>query len=161
MTRLSLSRIVADELALIAPQPVRSRKVVSLIRRTVWSARWPGFGIRLYAWGKRIWVVQAQMGGRTRTVTIGDARVITKSQASDVARRVLLRAQVGDNPAKDRAVARDAPRYEVFFEEYWSKVSLRWKPSTLERNTYYRKRHLDRAFPSKFINQISEAEVLR
>jgi integrase len=74
---------------------------------------------------------------------------------------VLLRAQVGDNPAKDRVIARNAPRYEVFLQEYWSKMLLRWKPSTRERNIIYRKRHLDRAFAGRFINQISEADVLR
>jgi integrase len=161
MTGLSLARIVVDELAVIGPLPAQTRKASGTVRRTIWSPRWPGFGLRIYASGRRTWVVQAYMGGRTRTVIIGDARVITKAQASDVARRVLLRAQVGDNPAKDRVIARNAPRYEVFLQEYWSKMLLRWKPSTRERNIIYRKRHLDRAFAGRFINQISEADVLR
>jgi integrase len=161
MTGLSLSKIVSDELAKVGPLPDDVRKASGRVRQTIWSPRWPGFGLRLYASGRRTWVVQARMDERVRTVIIGDARIITKAQASDVARRVLLRAQVGENPAKDRAVSRTAPRYEDFLEEYWSKVSVRWKPSTLCRNNYCRKNHLNSAFRGRFLNHITEADVLR
>lgn len=161
MNAMSLARIVTSELAIVGPIPSHARKATGPVRRTLWSPRWPGFGLRLYASGKRTWVVQASMGGRIRTVNIGDARIITKAQASDVARRVLLRAQVGENPATNRKVARNVPRYEVFFEEYWARISPRWKSTTLSGNIHYKKNHLDRAFHGRFLNDISEADVLR
>ena len=121
MTGLSLSKIVSDELAKVGPLPDDARKAAGRVRQTIWSPRWPGFGLRLYASGRRTWVVQARMDERVRAVIIGDARIITKAQASDVARRVLLRAQVGENPAKDRAVSRTAPRYE----DFWRSIGAR------------------------------------
>jgi len=38
------------------------------------------------------------MDGRTRMVMIDDVRVISRPHALDVARRLLVRAQIGENP---------------------------------------------------------------
>ena len=89
MTRASLARIVADELATLrcldsGDQP-RGRP-----RRTEWSDRLPGFGIRHYASGRSTYIVQTLMAGVTRTVTLGNANVLSNHQALTVARRVML-----------------------------------------------------------------------
>ena len=63
------------------------------------------------------------MDGRTRTVTIADARVISRVQALDVARRVLVRAQVGENPADVLMSTRRVPRFDAFLSEFWGNVS--------------------------------------
>lgn len=63
------------------------------------------------------------MEGGTRTVTIGNAKVLTCTQAMEVARRVLLRAQVGHNPAEKRRVKRKVPLYADFLDTYWRTVS--------------------------------------
>lgn len=76
MTRLSLARIVAEELA-----TVREFEKATIDkgrpRRTEWSDRLPGFGIRIYTSGRSIYVVQALMNGVTRTVTLGSTKVLT------------------------------------------------------------------------------------
>jgi hypothetical protein len=103
MTRLTLARIVAEELATVREfekgSAVRGRP-----RRTEWSERLPGFGIRFYNTGRSIYIVQALMNGVTRTVTMGSTKVLTKQEALKVARRVLLRAQVGEDPASEGTV---------------------------------------------------------
>lgn len=161
MNAVTLKSIVAWEMGTLAPLPSPDRSAKGPIRCTIWSPRWPGFGLRVYATGKRVWVVQARMDGRLRTVTLGDARLLSRAQAGDVARRVLLRAQVGEDPAKARMVARKAPRYEAFLDEYWSKASIRWKPATVDRNAIYRRNHLNGAFAGKFIDDITESQILR
>ena len=101
MTALSLTRIVVEELARVsvAPTvPIRGRP-----RRTVFSSALPGFGMRLYASGRGIYIVQRRMGGRMRTITLGSASILSKAVARDVAARILLRCQVGENPAESRA----------------------------------------------------------
>jgi hypothetical protein len=93
MTRLQLSSIVADELARVgrAPDVGGSGRV----RETKFFADLPGFGLRTYTSGRASYIVQTRMDGAMRTVTIGRSAVLTRALARDVARRVLLRAQVG------------------------------------------------------------------
>ena len=44
-------------------------------------------------------VIQTILAGVARTVTLGNANVLSKHQALTVARRVMLCAQVGEDPA--------------------------------------------------------------
>lgn len=127
-------------------------------RTTLWCPRQPGFGTRCYARKRKTFIVQARMGGRTRTVTIADARLITETLARDIARRVLVRAQIGENPADTRLKVKEVPTYLAFLARYWQVVALRWKPSTLDRNLHYR-RHLDRAFEHQHLDTITPGEV--
>jgi integrase len=143
MTAHSLARIVAEELATVG---VISRIGLSKRgrpRRTIWSMTLPGFGVRHYLSGRRVYIVQCVMGARTRTVTIGNANLFTDTEATDVARRILLRAQTGENPAET------------------AKVAMRWKPSTLSTAICYRRLYLDTAFPNRFVDEITQTEVLK
>ena len=160
MNALSLEVIVAQELALASLSLSHAGLGVGGSRHTVWARELPGFGLRAYPSGKRIYLVQARMGGRTRTVTIGDAQLISRAQAVDVARRVLLRAQTGDDPADVRMQTRRIPLYRDFLDEFWRKTAPRWKATTRERNASYR-RHLDGAFPRQFLDRIEPAAVHR
>ena len=96
-----------------------------------------------------------------RTVTIGNAAVVTEAVARDVASRVLLRCQVGENPADTRATVRSAPTFSAFLDEYWQRMSRQWKPRTIETHDGYRRLHLDNAFAGKFVDQIETADVAR
>ncbi|WP_052505803.1 site-specific integrase [Novosphingobium sp. P6W] len=158
MNALTLAAIVAQELATANLPFLQVAETIRASRLTVWARELPGFGIRRYPGGKRVYLVQARMGGRSRTVTIGDAKVVPRAQAIDVARRVLLRAQTGDDPAEARLRTRRIPLYDTFLLEFWSKISPHWKTSTRERNAYYRK-HLEGAFPRRFLDKIAPGEV--
>lgn len=159
MTSLSLSRIIAEELARVGVEPavpVRGRP-----RQTVFLSALPGFGMRLYASGRRIYIVQRRMGGRMRTVTLGSADVLTEAIARDVAARILLRCQVDENPAETRVRIRSYPSWTDYLDEYWSRMASRWKPRTRETHDGYRRVHLDHAFAGKFIDRIDQEDVAR
>lgn len=159
MTALTLDIIVAEELARVrlAPSPaVRGRP-----RQTVFAPDLPGFAVRHYSSGRSVYIVQCRMGRRMRTVTIGSTAVIGKRKARDVALRVLLRAQVGENSAQVRARVRGAPTYEHFLQEYWDRACPTWKPSTQRTQGEYRRAHLDGAFPGRFIDQVEREDVAR
>ncbi|EJL22920.1 site-specific integrase [Novosphingobium sp. AP12] len=158
MNALTLNAIVAQEMAMSSLPTLHVAETVRASRHTAWASELPGFGLRRYASGKRVFLVQARMGGRSRTVTIGDAKVVSRAQALDVARRVLLRAQTGDDPAEVRQRTRRTPLYESFLQEFWTKVSPHWKASTRNRNSYYRK-HLEVAFPRRFLDGIAPGDV--
>lgn len=159
MTRVSLAGIIADELATLRRFDPGDRPR-GKPRRTVWSERLPGFGKRYYSTGRSTYVVQALMGQVTRTITLGNANVLSKSQALTVARRILLRAQVGEDPATKRKQIRKVPNYDDFLSMYWKQAAAKWKQSTLETHNGYRRKHLDRAFFGMFIDEIEQADVL-
>lgn len=159
MTRLTLAKIVAEELATVR-EFAKGSAVRGRPRRTEWSERLPGFGIRFYSTGRSVYIVQALMNGVTRTVTLGSTKVLSKHEALKVARRVLLRAQVGENPASERTRTRKTPSYADFLDLYWQRASPKWKPRTLDTQTHYRRRYLDNAFVGKFVDEIDQADVL-
>ncbi len=159
MTSLNLARIIAEELARVGFEPtapVRGRP-----RQTVFLPALPGFGMRLYSSGRRIYIVQRRMGGGMRTITLGSADVLREPVARDVAARILLRCQVGENPAETRTRVRSNPSWNDFLNEYWSCMAGRWKPRTQETHDGYRRVHLNEAFAGEFIDQIGHEDVTR
>ncbi|PEQ10236.1 hypothetical protein B2G71_23350 [Novosphingobium sp. PC22D] len=116
MNALTLRGIVAEELGSLRLHVVGKCGGLGELRKTCWMRELPGFGTRHYASGRKVYIVQARMEGRTRTVTIGNAKVLSRAQAMDVARRVLLRAQTGDNPAEERKRLRKVPSLPRFLE---------------------------------------------
>ena len=115
MTALALRQVAADALAEVGANVVYLRLPKGAPRTTTWLGIEHGFGIRHYATGRNVYIVQTRMAGRLRTVTIGPASVITRHQATIVARRVIAHAQVGLDPATDRKRIRSAPRFDDFF----------------------------------------------
>lgn len=90
-----------------------------------------------------------------------NAALIGEHAALDLARRVLLRAQVGEDPAATRKRTRSAPTFARFLDHYWRRVSPGWKPSTVTTNDKYRRLYLDRAFAGRGIDEITDEEVVR
>ena len=129
-------------------------------RTTHWFPDLPGFGLRCYAKGRRIYIVQSRMGGRSRTVTLGSASLITEFEARKLARQVLLRAQTGGDPASDRQAARSAPTFAAFLDDYWRRASPQWKASTRRTNDVYRRGYLDSAFKGMAVDEITKSDVL-
>ena len=159
MTAYSLIAIVAQSLAEIGIADAGKAPPSERSRTTRWLPHAHGIGIRSYPSGRSVYIAQARMGGRQRTVTIGSAAVLSEAQAIDVARRVLARALVGDNPAHARQRARAAPTYVASLDEFWTKVAARWKPSTQQTMAFNRRPYFDDAFPDATIDAISEADV--
>ena len=130
-------------------------------RQTQWDPHTPGFGVRAYSSGRQVYVAQARMNGRLRTVMLGPTSILSETEALRLARQVLWRAQGGDNPAQVRQEALAAPPFDVVLDVFWRLREPSWKPSTRRTNGVYRRRCLDGAFKNKFIDQITQAEVAR
>ena len=160
MSGAALREILAQELAAAGIAAPGDRKPLGAIRITRWSKKQPGFGTRTYRSGKRVYIVQTRMHGVVRTTTICNAAYITESAAMDIARRILLRAQVGENPADERKRVRAVPPFDRFLSRYWERAEPSWKASTKRTHGIYRRKHLDGSFGSKSIDAITEADVL-
>lgn len=111
MNALTLRGIVAEELGNLRLHVIGKCGGLGELRKTCWTRELPGFGTRHYASGRKVYIVQARMEGRTRTVTIGNAKVLSRAQAMDVARRVggLAFADEAEGPAdRDAALVTEA-----------------------------------------------------
>lgn len=159
MNAASLQAILAQELAIAGVRPGCRR--VGQMRRTHWSKKLPGFGVRHYRSGKRVYVVQVRINGAVRTITICNAKFVPERVATDVARRVILRSQVGENPADEKKRVRTLPPFDRFLATYWACMAPTWKPSTRQSHDIYRRNKLDGAFTGKMIDTIDVADVQR
>lgn len=154
MTSFDLKRILAEELARIVPGDAGKR-------RTRFDYVLPGFGERIHPSGRKSYVLQRTMSGKQRLITIGDAAILTERIAKDVARRLILRIELGQNPADKKQRGKKTPTYASFLRHYWEVAAPTWKPSTLEIHDIYRRTHLEYAFTGKFIDEISHADAVR
>lgn len=159
MTAASLKRIVEEALAEVGATVNFKLVPKGKARTTTWLGVEHGFGIRHYPSGRNVYIVQTRMAGRMRTVTIGPASILTRYQAQMVARRVIAYAQVGRDPPTERQRIRSAPSFPDFVTEYWDRWAPRWKASTLETHTGYRRRYLDDAFAGVYIDELNEGHV--
>ena len=154
MTSYDLKRILAEELARIVPGDAGKR-------RTRFDYVLPGFGERIHPSGRKSYVLQRTMGGKQRLITIGDAAILSERIAKDVARRLILRIELGQNPADKKQRGKKTPTYACFLRHYWDVAAPTWKPSTREIHDIYRRTHLDHAFAGKFIDEIGHADAVR
>ena len=159
MNARTLNEVVDDALAEIGFDSAQRRRPTGRQRSTEWLGSEPGFGLRHYPNGRSVYIVQARMGGRNRTVTIGSDALLTKAQAAKVARSVLAHARVGGDPASTKQRVKGAPLFQGFLDEFWEKWSGRWAVKTLSVNTYYRRLYLDGCFPGLGIDEIDESHV--
>lgn len=93
----------------------------------------PGFGIRLRAGGKRVWIVQYRAQGRQRRETLGDVRRIDLKAARTSAKKRFAEVTLGGDPQKDKidAKARAAVTVGPLTERY-----LALKKPIVRANTY-------------------------
>jgi integrase len=93
----------------------------------------PGFGIRLRAGGKRVWIVQYRAHGRQRRETLGDARRIDLKAARAAAQKRFAEVLLGGDPQQDKAKAkaRAAVTFGPLADRY-----LELKKPIVRANTY-------------------------
>jgi integrase len=104
----------------------------------------PGFGLRIRAGGKRTWVVQFRVGTRQRRMTIGTTETLDALAARKLARDMLAKAHLGDDPQLEKAEKRAeaAVTLAVVVENYLARYAAKnLKASTFTDVERYLKRH--------------------
>ncbi|MBB4302131.1 hypothetical protein GGD81_001155 [Rhodobium orientis] len=84
----------------------------------IWDEELPGFGLRVFASGKRSYVVQYRAAGRSRRYTIGLHGVWTPETAKREAKSLLGDVARGGNPAEDRQLDREAMTVKELCDRY-------------------------------------------
>jgi integrase len=70
--------------------------------RTYWDEDLGGFGLRLREGGSRNWVVQYDVAGKARRVTLGSTALLDPAAARAKAKDLLAQIRLGGDPAADR-----------------------------------------------------------
>ena len=98
-----------------------------------WDSELPGFGVRAYPSGTRMYIVQTRARGKSTRVTVGRHGVLTPGQARRRAALLVARAKAGEDqvaippatkPDPGLTVADLAERYQV------EHLAIRCKPNT-------------------------------
>ena len=98
-----------------------------------WDNRLPGFGLRIWASGKRVWVIQFRDKDRiSRRLNVGNADILDADEARAKAKQMLADVTRGDDPAQAKREAKAATRLNELIEPFLAYAAKRQKPSTFE-----------------------------
>ena len=97
----------------------------------LWNSELPGFGLRVRASGRKLFVTQFRVNGRLRRMTLGPVIANSPEEARQCAMALLSEAKASGDPASkrdaDRRAATGKALGEWFLDEY---VPAHCKPST-------------------------------
>lgn len=79
----------------------------------VWDSEMAGFGVRVFASGRKSYLVQYRASGRSRRKSIGRHGVLTADEARTEARKLLGDVAKGGNPAEERQQQLRAPHTDA------------------------------------------------
>jgi integrase len=93
----------------------------------------PGFGVRVLSSGKKSWLIQYRINGRSTTSTLGRLEKMPAGTARDLAKRKLAQAELGIDPGKEKQDDRykAAETFQKIAERY-----LRFKEKELKPQSY-------------------------
>lgn len=153
-----------DRAAELLRRPLSTDGVDSVpLRRTIWFREQPGFGLREYASGRRMYVVECPTPTGRRTIILGNAEVVDHRTALDVARRCIYYAhsEEAENPAERRKRVRRTPMFQDYLNDYWRILYPQWKPATQHTEDKYRRLYLADAFQDRGVDEITHEDVSR
>jgi len=128
-------------------------------KKFYWDRSLPGFGLCVRSSGRRAWVAQYRNAeGRSRRITIGDARIVSLDDARKKAREHLSKASLGQDPQAERSATRHAVRVKAVIDEYLEQSKPKHRP---RYHLEVRRHLLDHAKPlhGETARNVSRAEI--
>ena len=108
-----------------------------------WDRELSGFGVRVYASGRKVYVVQTRAQGRSRRVTVGRHGVISAEQARGRAALIIARIKSGEAAVAAPKPAAKGPTVAELAERYLTEhIDVRCKASTAYRVRLVLRRHI-------------------
>ena len=87
---------VADPENVVVSGHKHVRLAVSGKDAVFWDRELPGFGVRVYPTGRKVYVVRTRTEGRSKRVTVGLHGELTADQARNEAARLIARIKAGE-----------------------------------------------------------------
>lgn len=145
---ITLSKRIVDRLAVDGKDAV------------FWDRRLPGFGVRVYPSGRKVYVVQTRAGGKSKRVTVGRHGKIAPDRARKEAARLIVRIKEGRppvdaEPATEPTVADLAGRY---LREH---VDMHCKPVTAKHYRLMLRKHIVPGLGDLRVSKVERKHILK
>jgi len=136
----------------------------------VWDDKLPGFGVRCYPTGRKVFIAQVRVRRAQRRVTIGDFGPFTAEQARERAQDVIKAASEGRDPQREKRAIREARTVAELCAQYMEAaraglVMTRFKrpkrPSTIAIDEGRIARHIVPLIGSIPAHDLQRADVQR
>ena len=118
-----------------------------------------GFALRVHPSGRRVWIVQTRIEGKTRRIVIARYGEMDLAQARRRARDILASVRAGDNPADDIRKEKTAATVAMLAEEYLRRCDPYWKPSGRETIRIYLRARILPAFGRMRVDRVGPEDV--
>jgi integrase len=140
-----------------AAKPASNREIFR------WDSELRGFGLRVKPTGVKSYIIQYRTRtGISRRMTIGQHGVLTAEEARREAKVQLGRAAKGDDPAADKANAKDGLSFATFTERYLSDhAATKKKPSSVRMDRINLNKHILPILGRRRLDTIERADVVR
>ena len=143
-----LSKRVVDRLAVDGKDTV------------VWDRDLPGFGVRVYPSGRKVYVVQSRSSGKSRRATVGRHGDITPEEARKAAVKLIVRIKAGEplaetEPEAPPTVGDLAARY---LREH---VAMHCKPNTVKHYGQMVRKHIVPALADLRVSEVQRKHILK
>ena len=124
-----------------------------------WDSDLPGFGVRVYPSGRKVYVVQARSNGKSRRVAVGRHGDIAPDQARKDAAGIIARIKAGLPPklVEPEAPPTVADLAERYRREY---VAMHCKPNTVKHYGLMLQKHIVPRLGTLHVSEV-ERDILK
>ena len=135
-----------------------------------WDADLPGFGVRIWPTGRKVYMAQYRSASRTRRVKLGTHGALTAEEARGLAKGILGDVAKGDDPAEDRASRRKSMTVAQLCDKYLAstekglilgKGGRPKKLTTLATDRGRIDRHIKPLLGTKLVRDLTQADIGR
>ena len=124
-----------------------------------WDRELPGFGLRVYPSGAKVYVVQTRCAGRSKRVTVGRHGDVSPDQARKEAARIIARIKAGEAPIP--VVPKTDPTMAELAERYQREhVAMRCRPATVTHYGIMLAKHIVPALGELKVAEVERKHIL-